>query len=124
MGRKVTRKSSLKLMITRAEFIKKHLLDSKRNEYGEDEILVRDTKRLIELMADFDYTSDGGQMLISSLPEKMFQKFTFKKEQLLYRLEEIIALCTAEFEVSADEINISVSDRAEEVENPNDEDLV
>ena len=58
-------------------------------------------------------------MLISPLPEKMFQKFIFKKEQLLYRLDEIIALCSAELEVCADEISISVSDRAEPAEDEN-----
>lgn len=112
MGRRPTRKSSLKLMIARAEFIKSHLVASKRNEFEEDDIIVRDTKRLIEQLENFDYMSDGGQMNISPLPEKMFQKFVFRKEQLLYRLDEIIALCTTELQHCETEVEPVVLDDA------------
>jgi hypothetical protein len=110
MFRNPTRNSSLALMIKRAEFIKSRLMSSKKKEYGEDELLVKDLKALISFIENFDRSGGGGQMRIFPLPAKLFKKLFFGKESLIYRVDEIIELLNSELSQPQGGNGLEISD--------------
>jgi hypothetical protein len=83
--------SDLRVMRERAEFIKSNLVSSRQEELSSDEVVVRDLKRLIEDTHWFSlhYELD---IYVEWLESKFFRKSVYKKSDLLYRTDKVIAI--------------------------------
>lgn len=83
--------SDLRVMRERAEFIKSNLVSSRQEEFSSGEVVVRDLKRLIEDTHWFSLHYDL-DIYVEWLESKLFRKSVYKKSDLLYRTDKVIAI--------------------------------
>jgi hypothetical protein len=84
--------ADFRMMKTRAEFIKQNLASSNKEEYKESDVLVKDLLGLMGKMYAYGHIVYMIPIEITPLPKKMFGKTVYRKEDLVYRVEEILAL--------------------------------
>lgn len=83
--------SDLRVMRERAGFIKNNLISSGQREFSSDEVVVRDLKNLIK---DTYWFSQSYELNIDVewLETRFFRKSIYKKSDLLYRTDKVIAM--------------------------------
>lgn len=83
--------SDLRVMRERAGFIKSNLISSGQREFSSDEVVVRDLKNLIK---DTSWFSQIYELNIDVewLETRFFRKSIYKKSDLLYRTDKVIAM--------------------------------
>lgn len=85
------RDTDLILIKARAEFIRRNLMLSDKAEYGFNDFIIKDMFGLIHRVND--YASFGGESInTNGLPVKLFGRNNYRKDDLIYRLDEILAL--------------------------------
>lgn len=84
--------ADFRMMKTRAEFIKQNLASSNKEEYEESNIVVKDLLGLMGDMYAYGHIVYMIPIEITPLPKKMFGRTIYKKEDLVYRVDEILVL--------------------------------
>jgi len=88
------RDTDLILIKARAEFIRQRIMSSDKAEYGFNDLIIKDMFSLIHRVND--YASFGGESIdTNGLPVKLFGRNSYSKDDLVYRVDEILALISS-----------------------------
>lgn len=88
------RDTDLILITARAEFIRQRIMSSDKAEYGFNDLIIKDMFSLICRVND--YVAWGGESInTNGLPVRLFGRNSYSKEDLVYRLDEILALISS-----------------------------
>ncbi len=81
---------ALGLIKAKAEFIRQNLLSSEKEVFEFHDLVLEDVFDLIHRVSD--YSVWGGEHIVTGgLPVKLFGKNIYRKKDLIYRVEEILA---------------------------------
>lgn len=80
----------LGLMKAKADFIMQNLLSSQEEMFELNDLLVDDIFELMHMVSDYSVWG-GEHIVVGDLPIKLFGRNIYRKKDLIYRVEEILA---------------------------------
>ena len=92
MAKESNSKATLKIIKSKAEFIRQKLNSSKKREYEFEDAIVKDIFDLVHQVNDYPVWVGKESIHSNGLPIKLLKENIYKKKDLIYRVEEILAM--------------------------------